>query len=456
MVKILIIDDDPSFRHTLKTFLTKKKYKPEVVNSGAEGLKALKKSSYAAIILDFYLPDGVGLDMLERFKKTSPNTPVILLTGFADVRTAVKAVKMGAFEYVTKPVDPDELLRVIEGAISNATHDHIKEGADGQEDEVRGDFHYVKGGSKISETISQYIDIVAPTNISVIVQGESGTGKEYVARMIHQKSKRKDKPFVAIDCGALSKDLAGSELFGHVKGAFTGALQEKAGQFEAADGGTLFLDEIGNLSYDIQVKLLRAIQERKIRKIGSTRDVDVDVRLIAATNEDLLKAVMKGSFREDLYHRLNEFKVVVPPLRERKDDIMVFADFFLKQSNEELEKHVEGFSPEVEKVFFEYSWPGNLRELKNIVKRSVLFSFSGVIEQSVLPLEITSDLLDKRGSTLQSSEIHDLKAVSEKNERTMIQNVLEKVRYNKSLAAKMLNIDRKTLYNKLKLYDIVY
>ena len=292
----------------------------------------------------------------------------------------------------------------------------------------------------------------------MIVQGESGTVKEYVSRLIHLSSKRKDKPFVAIDCGALSKDLAGSELFGHIKGSFTGALDNKIGQFEAANGGTLFLDEIGNLSYDIQIKLLRAIQERKIRKIGSNDDITVDVRIIVATNDDLIESVKQGDFREDLYHRLNEFTIKVPPLRERPEDVEAFALHFLQQSNEELEKEVSGFSAEVKQIFLTYTWPGNLRELKNIVKRATLLTQNGAdIHHGVIPVEIANpEPIVISATQTSSAQVigSDLKATFEHQEKQMIIDTLQQVKFNKSKAAKLLNIDRKTLYNKMEKYGI--
>ena len=309
----------------------------------------------------------------------------------------------------------------------------------------------------------QYIDVVAPTNLSVIINGESGTGKEYVAKMIHQKSSRSHKPFVSIDCGALSKELAASELFGHIKGSFTGAISDKTGQFVFADGGTIFLDEIGNLTYEIQVQLLRAIQERRIRKIGSNQDVEIDVRIIVATNEDLMEAVKKGNFREDLYHRLNEFTIVVPSLRDRGTDIDIFAGHFLNLANTELSKSVDDFDDEVKAIFRKYSWPGNLREMRNVVRRAVLLTSGNLVKKETLPHEIVFEKRDDSNAhnTNQfNTQNHveqpsDLKSLAEKTERELIINTLVKVNYNKSKAATLLKIDRKTLYNKMKLYKIL-
>ncbi|MEN7548548.1 sigma-54 dependent transcriptional regulator [Rapidithrix thailandica] len=468
MKKILIIDDDPTFRLMLKTFLSKKNYNITDVSSAKDCVKLLQSERYDLILTDFRLPDLDGLELLQKIKSISPGTPVIIMTGYGEIRMAVKSMKYGAFDYVTKPINPDEILLIINNAlqkkiiekeekpVSNSSRPAPGTGSSPQKTNLK-DREFVKGSSSSASQILKYIDLVSPTNMSVIVQGESGTGKEYVSRMIHQNSKRADAPFIAIDCGALSKDLAGSELFGHIKGSFTGALGDKTGQFEAANGGTLFLDEIGNLSYDIQVKLLRAIQERRIRKLGSNKDIEVDVRIIAATNEDLLLAVQNGDFREDLYHRINEFKIEVPPLRERKEDIEIFAQHFLDEANAELEKDITGFDQDVLDVLYTYSWPGNLREFKNVVKRAVLLCQEEIITMPCIPQEVTSedrnDLLTVEKGNIPSDSV-DLKAIQEKNERELIINTLKKTSYNKSKTARLLNIDRKTLYNKLKLYEI--
>ena len=289
--------------------------------------------------------------------------------------------------------------------------------------------------------------------MSVIVHGETGTGKEFVAQSIHRFSKRNKNPFIAIDCGALPKELAGSELFWHMKGSFTGAVNDKPGSFEVANGGTIFLDEIGNLSYENQIKLLRVIQERKIKRIGATKDTAIDVRIIAATNEDLSKAVKEGKFREDLFHRLNEFKIQLSPLRERRDDIMVFADHFLKKANASLQKNVQSFSTDVTEYLKNYYWHGNLRELTNVVKRSVLLTTGDEILKDSLPVEILQVTMDDSLVGVDESK-GVLKSIAGSAERQAIIEALEKVAYNKSKAADLLNIDRKTLYNKLKLYNI--
>lgn len=454
MKKILLVEDDLTYSKIIKKFLEKNEYIVTTATKSSDAYSLMERESPHLIITDYRLPDGTGMDILERVINSKKNTPVILITNYSDIRTAVKSMKMGAFEYITKPVNPDELLATVKEAFNNkrvhpelASEILTKKPA--LEAKTEEDDYFV-GESRTALQIEQYVNLVAPTDMSVIVLGESGTGKEYIAKRIHQKSKRNSGAFVAIDCGALSKDLAGSELFGHVKGAFTGALDNKTGHFESAKGGTIFLDEIGNLSYEVQIKLLRAIQERKIRKIGGNKDIDIDVRIIVATNEDLAVSAKNGEFREDLYHRLNEFSMEASPLRERKEDLFRFADLFLQASNASLEKKVTGFSDEVKDIFLNYSWPGNLREFKNIIKRAVLLSGEGEITRDVIPF----DLSLPENSILEIGGAKDLKSSFEEQEKSLIIKTLEEVKYNKSKAAKILDMDRKTLYNKLEKYSI--
>ncbi|WP_372752290.1 sigma-54-dependent transcriptional regulator [Labilibaculum sp.] len=448
MKKILVIDDDPTICMMLQALLKRKSFDADAVFSAGEALKKLENNQFNLVLSDFRLPDFDGLELLQKIKSMHPQMPVIIMTSYADIRTAVNAIKMGAYEYVTKPLNPDEILLLINSALEKSSEQ--KSAQKSKEKKKNEEVNFVRGKSSNSQQIDQYIKLVAPTDMSVIIEGESGTGKEIAAQRIHYDSKRKKKAFVAVDCGALSTDLAGSELFGHIKGSFTGAINDKEGQFEAAEGGTLFLDEIGNLSYEIQVKLLRALQERKVRRIGSNKDIDVDVRIVVATNEDLSVSVNKGNFREDLYHRLNEFKITVPALRNRIEDIELFANYFLELSNEELNKTVAEFSPEVIEKFKSYSWPGNLRELRNVVRRSVLLSPERKVEIISLPNEI----LNENNSNTAILEGSDLKLIQAINEKELIISTLQKVNYNKSKAARMLNIDRKTLYNKIKQYKI--
>lgn len=443
MSHILVVDDDTAFCLMLKTFLVKKGFQVDTAFSFSEALTTLKTKSYELVISDIRLPDRSGLELLAEAHRLSIGTKIILMTGYGDIRSAVNAIKMGAFEYVTKPVNPDEVLLTIRQALSAKT----EEKSDNQ-------LEYVKGSSEASTRMDEYISLVAPTDMSVLILGESGTGKEYVARKIHQESKRSKAPFVAIDCGALPKDLAASEFFGHLKGSFTGAVNDKTGQFVAADKGTIFLDEVGNLSYDVQIQLLRAIQERKIRPIGSNRELEVDVRIIAATNEDLRKAVQNGSFREDLFHRLNEFAIDVPGLSQRGEDLKLFVQYFLEKSNNELQRKVNEISDEVVEIFKNYPWPGNIRELRNVMKRAVLLTKGDILQADVLPREMIISDNKSIGTSLSFGESNDLKELKDKMEKQKIVAVLEKTKYNKSKAAELLNIDRKTLYNKMKLFGL--
>ena len=449
MNKILIIDDDQDIRLLLDRFLSKNGFVTETAYNGESAIELLKQNAFDLVLCDFKLPDITGLELIQKTKILNPKASIIIITGYSDVKVAVKTIKLGAYDYVTKPLYPDEILLTIKQALA------AKDQPDKPKKVIRKK-SFIIGESPQSKQVMQHINLIAPTDMSVIIQGETGTGKEFVANEIHNHSKRKDKPFVAIDCGALPKDLAGSELFGHVKGAFTGALNEKTGSFESANGGTLFLDEIGNLSYENQVKLLRVIQERRIKKIGGTKDIPIDVRLIVATNENLSDAVKRGDFREDLYHRFNEFRIELSPLRERKSDIKVFAQHFLEVSNNELEKEVGSFDADVILKMRNYFWHGNLRELYNVVKRAVLLCQSDQITLDCLPEEIKAPVfLDgPKNDILHNEEPANLKSVSKIAERDAIISVLEKTGYNKTKAADVLNIDRKTLYNKMKSYNI--
>ena len=442
MANILLVEDDNTFIQILQGFLIKKRFEVDAINCIKDAITLIEKKEYQLILLDYRLPDGIGLDLIKLLRSKNNKTPIIVITSFLDIRTAVNAVKMGAFDYITKPVMPEELLMIIDEAINKKEIKPVNP--------LTVFTQFIEGNSEKSVQLNEYVKLVAPTDVSVIIQGESGTGKEHVARSIHSLSKRSGAPFVAIDCGTLSSELAASELFGHSKGSFTGAMQDKKGQFEMANKGTFFLDEVGNLSYDVQVKLLRTLQEKVIQPIGSNRTIKIDVRIIAATNEDLLLKVKNGSFREDLYHRLNEFKILVPALRQRKEDLADFIHHFITLSNIELGKNVKTVSSEVMQIFIQYEWPGNLRELKNIIKRAVLLSKGNTIEIEVLPEEMILESLDSQPS---QSEF-DLKALQETNERETIIKTLQEVKYNKSKAARLLNIDRKTLYLKIAKYNI--
>lgn len=442
--KILVIDDDTSFCVMLKTFLQKKGYEVTNAFTAREAEEAIKNQTFDVVLTDIRLPDSDGIQILKSIKEVSFATQVILMTGYTDIKTAVSAMKMGAYDYVGKPINPDEILHTIEQSLKKKS-EKPEVAEKKAEKQIVPTSAFVKGISSTSDKLHEYISLVSPTNMSVLIIGDSGTGKEYIAHTIHTLSKRKEKPFIAVDCGAIPKELASSEFFGHIKGSFTGAINDKVGHFEAANGGTLFLDEVGNLSYEVQIQLLRALQERKVKPVGSNHEIKVDIRVVAATNEDLTEAVRRGDFREDLYHRLNEFCIQAPRLSERKHDIMIFAHHFLAQANDDLEKNIQGFDDEVIELFMNYDWPGNLREMKNTIKRSVLLTKDDFIPSEVLPQEMIS-----------SANENDLSVsyYSKENEETAIRSALERAGFNKSKAAKLLNIDRKTLYNKLKLYSI--
>ena len=448
MARILVIEDDLTFSRILEGFLTKNGFSVSVSHKGQDGLKAFSADSIDLVLLDYRLPDMTGMDVLIELKKISLPLPVIIMTSFSDIRTAVKAMKMGALEYITKPVNPDELLMLVQQALKKEKVEEVK-------DRPPLKKQFVEGSSTIARKLYEYVRLVAPTDMSVIIEGESGTGKENVARTIHRQSPRAKAPFVAVDCGAISKELAASELFGHIKGAFTGAVVDKVGQFEEAHKGTLFLDEVGNLSYEVQIKLLRAIQERVIQPVGSNKEIKVDVRIITATNDDLADSVKKGTFREDLYHRLNEFKLKVPPLRERDEDLPEFLDFFRESANHELNRNVIGFDDSVLEIFKQYDWPGNLREMKNVIKRAVLLTNEGLIKVGALPTEMLETVRNPAPKiSSDTPQVYDLKALQETQEKEMIIKTLHEVRFNKSKAARILNIDRKTLYLKIEKYGI--
>jgi two-component system response regulator HydG len=480
MSNILVIDDDVDICTLLNRYLSKNGFTVTTAYSGKSALESIINQVPDIVLCDFRLEDMNGSDLLEKIKQRNPNIPVIIMTGYSDVRTAVQIMKAGAFDYVTKPLLPEEILLTLKRALSNTEKSEGSEKSSGVNSEnnepkkvKKNKTKYVFGKSAVFKNILEQIQLVAPTNYSVIIYGESGSGKESVANEIHNNSSRANKPFVAIDCGSLSKELASSELFGHEKGSFTGAVGQKIGSFELANGGTVFLDEIGNLSYDIQVALLRVVQERKMRRVGGVKDIDLDVRIIVASNERLSEQAKKGKFREDLYHRFNEFSIEVPPLRNRQDDIMMFAEFFLEKTNAELNKNVKGFSEDVIKIFHQYNWPGNLRELNNVIKRSTLLTSGDLVEVSALPFEIThyeklnfetQESVPAENVTSSTAIVtepikkhiplndYGMKHASIDAEFELIVEALKKCNYNKSKAAQLLNIDRKTLYNKMKQY----
>ncbi len=440
--KILIVDDDVAFGVMIKTWLQKNSWETDLVASLDRALQAAKTSRYDLILSDLRLPDGDGIMFLTYLREKKIMTPFIIMTGYADVQTAVNAIKLGAFDYLQKPIVPEILQQKIELAMSQDDAAAPKERKTARKEDYSD---MVKGKSPVIQRVYTHIGLVAPTKMSVLVLGESGTGKEYIARMIHEQSGRKNNPFIAVDCGSLSMELAPSELFGHKKGSFTSAIADKKGVFEEAKGGTVFLDEVGNLPYEVQKQLLRALQEQKVRPVGSAQDVDVDVRIIAATNVDLEKAIEDGSFRQDLYHRINEFSLEVPPLRERLEDLEEFAYHFLAQANEELGKDVKSISAEAIEKLKQHKWDGNLRELRNVIRRATLFAENQ---------EITLDNLPMLGARVQKTQEVDDMALQPGDEKEQILAALNKARGNKTVAAKLLQIDRKTLYNKMHLYGM--
>jgi sigma-54 dependent transcriptional regulator/response regulator len=458
---ILLVEDDVVFSKMLSRFLERNGY--DVI--GCYSLEEAEKNLTPAIKMiftDLRLPDGDGINFLKQVKDIFPNLPVVVMTSYAEVSTAVEAMKLGAFDYISKPFQQEDVLNVIKNAQNTvfstpkpetvetaaplSKTDHSSPAKMIKAPKVTEENPFIEGVSPASKKLSKFINLVAPTDMSVLIMGESGTGKEVVAKLIHLKSERRNKPFIAVDCGAIPKEIASSEFFGHVKGSFTGAITDKKGHFEEANGGTIFLDEVGNLSYENQIQLLRALQERRIKPIGSSKEIEVDIRVLAATNEDLLEAVNKGDFREDLYHRLNEFAIKVPSLSERKDDLMIFASYFLEIANEKLHKNVQGFTERAVQKMLNYNWGGNLRELSNVVKRATLLTTTDYISENELPDFVMSETRHFPTERFSFS--------TKENERELIIGALHETNNNKTEAAKLLGFTRKTLYNKLKAYNI--
>ena len=432
MTEVLIIEDDVFFASMLASWLTKRGMSVTTVSSVGEARNKLKAEVYQFILSDLYLPDGEGTDVLAWLRKKDKSVPFIIMTNFAQIPTAVQSIKLGASDYIAKPINQESLW----SKITELLHAESKTG--------QAKAELLEGISASSKQMYELVGLVAPTNMSVLITGTSGTGKEFVARRIHELSERGKAPFIAVDCGAIPRELAASEFFGHVKGSFTGAIDNKTGAFEAARGGTIFLDEIGNLTYEIQVQLLRAIQEHAIKPIGTNKLIKTDVRLISATNENLRTAIAAGHFREDLYHRINEFNIRIPDLKERPEDIPLFAQHFLRQSNIELKKEVKGFDKETTAYFFTYPWPGNLRQMRNAVRYATLLATGDNISMKNLPQDMT----------LQSGANSSTQLKSESHERELILNAVQRANNNKTLAARLLGVDRKTLYNKIKAYNL--
>ena len=516
MERILIVEDDIAFGTMIQTWLKKKGFEVEKVTSikaavlaweekknTSEGKAAIDgkatidgKAGFDLVLSDLRLPDHDGIFLLQWLRKHGIDVPFIVMTSYAEIQNVVLAMKSGATDYVAKPFHPEILLEKIKEAISKSKEDTQAQQGDAygntrgisrensmsnpkeisrdnpkeisrdnlkgnSKDNLKGNSKdaskeesseassdapkYIEGESEASKKLYSFVSLVAPTPMSVLILGASGTGKEYVAHRIHELSPRADKPFFAIDCGAIPKDVAASEFFGYAKGAFTGAEQDKKGAFEMANGGTLFLDEMGNLSYDVQVQLLRALQERKIRPLGSNKEIDIDIRLVCATNENLAQRVADGQFREDLYHRINEFTIYMPMLKDRDMDLFRFADLFIKHANKELNRHVEGLDNKAKERIAAYSWPGNLRELNNVMKRATLLAQGRFIGVRELEMSMTQTQIQPQAPTALRDE---------QTEQQRIEAALRAAGGNKSKAAQLLAIDRKTLYNKMKKYGI--
>ena len=437
----------------LQTWLRRKGFEVDKATSVGAAVKLLVDMKSVDLVLsDLRLPDHDGLRLLAWMHEHSINAPFIVMTNYAEVQNAVLAMKSGAADYIAKPVQPDILLQKINDAmqqntqqsnatIQNSTTQNAPTAHNSKLKTQNSEAapRYIEGKSEASRQLYSYVELVAPTPMSVLILGASGTGKEYVAHRIHDLSQRHDRPFFALDCGAIPRDVAASEFFGHKKGAFTGADADKRGAFEIANGGTLFLDEVGNLSYEVQVQLLRALQERRIRPVGGTKEIDIDIRLVCATNENLEEAVSDGRFREDLYHRINEFTIYMPKLSERGSDLFLFTDLFIRHANEELNRNVEGFDSGAAEMLASHSWPGNLRELNNVVKRAVLLTRGSQITTAELTLAMGQIRTD---NVLQ---LHD-----EDTERQRIITALQQTNGNKAKAARLLGVDRKTIYNKIE------
>jgi rteB len=458
---ILIIEDDLTFSTMLSVWLRKKNFEVTTASSVAAAVKVLLQNEHTPqlVLSDLRLPDHDGLYLLQWMHSKQMYIPFIMMTSYAEVQNAVEAMKLGATDYIAKPVQPDILLQKLNEALTTSasptqqpTLPHKSEAKKStpssanasQKSETAVAKHHsgIEGHSPIAHDLYRLVALVAPTPMSVLIIGASGTGKEYVAHRIHEQSARCEGPFVAIDCGALTKELAISELFGHTKGAFTGATDNKIGAFEQASGGTLFLDEVGNLSYEVQVQLLRALQERRIRPVGSTEECPINIRLVCATNENLPEAIQRGTFREDLYHRINEFTLHMPLLRERGNDILEFAHYFLERANTDLGRNITDFTPDAQQALLRYAWPGNLREMRNVVVRAALLAENAAYISST-QLGLPQDTATQPSAALAIKPTAD-------EELARIHEALQLTGGNKSRAAQMLGIDRKTLYNKLK------
>ncbi|MBU2540703.1 MAG: sigma-54 dependent transcriptional regulator [Candidatus Omnitrophica bacterium] len=461
METILVIDDNKDLCFNLSTILKDEGYNVFAAEDGKGALKAIERNSPNLVLLDIRLPEMGGMEILEKAKKIDKDLIIIMLTAYADVKDAVRAMKLGAYDYITKPFDNEELILIIKRALQTQ---HLSKEVESLRKRLgeKTDIKEVMGESPQIKQVLKQVEIIAPTNMTVILQGESGTGKELIANMIHRNSLRKDKIFIAIDCGAIPETLVESELFGYEKGAFTGADDRKEGKFEQVNGGTLFLDEITNLPNSSQAKLLRVIQERKLQRLGGKKDIKVDVRIIVATNINLSEAVRTGELRDDLFHRINEFQISLPLLCERKDDIPVLAKFFLNEANCDLNKKIEGISSEAMRFLFDYHWPGNVRELKNTVRKAVLLCDDTNIGPAHISLNDVSipkneglSVFNLKRDLEEGSSLRKItKNATKRIEQEAIKQALVEAGGNKTKAAKILKIDRMSLYSKIREFQL--
>lgn len=455
MKNILIIDDDRDFRFLLKHQLKELQFNCFECATRDEAFKIMTSEPVHLVLCDLNLKKESGKEVVTEMRTHFPEIPIIMITGYSNVRSAVELMRLGASDYLLKPLVPEELVFIMKKTMTDKTNREIVSDAPAKHISPATvapvPRQFIFSDNESSRQIMQQIDLVAPTNFSVIIYGESGSGKEAYAQSIHSKSKRSKSPFLAIDCGALSSELSASILFGHEKGAFTGADAMKQGAFELAHGGTVFLDEITNLPYEIQVSLLRVMQERKTRRVGGTKDLPIDVRIIVASNIKLWDACRQGKFREDLYHRFNEFALSVKPLRERKDDILFYAAYFLNQSNAELEKSVRGFTAEAAERLTSYAWPGNVRELRNVVRRSVLITESHEIGVQCLPNELSSIVPASTGPDSGNHGVNFLRPLDEDYRK--IVEALRKTFFNKNKASRLIGMDPRTMDAKIKEYS---
>ncbi|MFH1550191.1 MAG: sigma-54 dependent transcriptional regulator [Planctomycetota bacterium] len=449
--KILVVDDSEGTRNLCSKILEKEGYAVQTAENGEEALKLVNENSFDLIVTDLMMPVMDGMELLEQVKKSNPRMPVIIITAYASVATAVEAIKKGAYDYVPKPFNPGELQVTIEKALERL---HLVEENIKLKEQLKDKYHFenIIGNSGPMQDIYKLVDKAARSNSNVVVYGESGTGKELIARAIHYNSARAEKPFVAVSCGAIPETLLESELFGYVKGAFTGAAADKKGQFEVANNGTLFLDEIGDIPATIQVKLLRVLQEREFTRVGGIKSIKVDIRLISATNRDLASEVENGGFRQDLYYRLHVVPIYLPPLRDRKEDVSPLAEHFLKKYCKENKKGIKGFSPDVMNQLMAYNWPGNVRELENIVQRIVTFEESDTATSDSLPPNFRQQV--EYHERLYKDGVENLEELVEEVEKQHIVRMLRETRGRRTDTAGRLGIDRRTLYGKIKKYGI--